>query len=162
MALEEIRIDDRTWEDADEARRQEYRLAIQEMLEDEELSFPEEAVKLDVTVNEQATVLRLCDAESNEVGCVEVPSHSLKKHITEYVDVVRQLERAMRGGGSTSVEALDMAKKLAHDDAGRTLQRHCRSLGCDHDTARRLWTLILTLRVDTTRLTGVRAHRPVR
>lgn len=162
MALEEIRIDDRTWGEANEARLQEYRLAIQEMLDDEGLSFPEAASRLAVAVRREVTILRLCDRAGHELACVEIPSHALKKHITEYVDVVRQLETAQKGGGSTSVEALDMAKKLAHDDAGRTLQRYCRPLACDHDTARRLWTLILTLRVDTTRLTGIRGHRPVR
>lgn len=162
MGLEEVRIDDRTWEDADEARRHEYRLAIQELLSDDGLSFPEEARRLSITVGEQTSVLELLDGAGGSLGSAEVPRHALQKHVTEYVDIVRQLERAQRGGGSTSVEALDMAKKLAHDDAARTLRRLCRPLRADHDTCRRIWTLLLTLRVDTTRLTGVRGHRPVR
>jgi hypothetical protein len=55
-----------------------------------------------------------------------------------------------------------MAKKVTHDDAGRKLQRLCRPLGADHDTCRRLFSLLLALRVDTTRLTGIHGHRPIR
>lgn len=162
MPLEEVRIDARTWDDANEARRHEYRLAIQEMLSATELSLPEEARLLRVTVGEQGTVLELEDAEGNVIGQADVPRSAIQPHVTEYVDIVRQLEKAQSGGGATSVEALDMAKKLAHDDAARTLRRLCRPLSADHDTCRRIWTLLLTLRVDTTRLTGVRGHRPVR
>ncbi len=159
--LEEVRIDDRTWEDADEPRRHEYRLAIGEMLGDQSLSFPEEARSLHVTVGQQTTGLELRGADGS-IASVEVPRHAIQQHVTEYVDIVRQLEKAQRFSGSASVEALDMAKKLAHDDAARTLLRICRPLGADHDTCRRIWTLLLALRVDTTRLTGVRGHRPVR
>lgn len=162
MPLEEVRIDDRTWEDADEPRRHEYRLAIQEMLSDEGLSFPEDARTLAVTLGQQGIVLALLTGTGEPIAQAEVPRSALSPHVAEYVDIVRQLERAQRGGGSASVEALDMAKKLAHDDAARTLRRICRPLSADHDTCRRIWTLLLTLRVDTTRLTGVRGHRPVR
>jgi uncharacterized protein (UPF0262 family) len=162
MRLEEVRIDERTWNDADAARRQEYRVAFQEILADDELSFPPEARQLSVTVGEQAMALELTDASGCAIASAEVPRSALQGHVTEYVDIVRQLERAQRGVAAASIEALDMAKKLAHDDAARTLRRLCRPLGADHDTCRRIWTLLLTLRVDTTRLTGVRGHRPVR
>jgi uncharacterized protein (UPF0262 family) len=162
VPLEEVRIDDRTWRDADDARRHEYRLAIQEVLGDETLSFPEDARTLSVTVAQQGIALALLSGAGEPIAQTEVPRSVLSPHVAEYVDIVRQLEKAQRGGGSTSVEALDMAKKLAHDDAARTLRRLCRPLSADHDTCRRIWTLLLTLRVDTTRLTGVRGHRPVR
>ena len=55
-----------------------------------------------------------------------------------------------------------MAKKVTHDKAGRALKRHLRDLRMDHPTARRLFTLLVSLRVDTTRLTGVYGHRRIR
>ena len=91
-----------------------------------------------------------------------MPRAALTQHITEYVDIVRQIARVDEGRGSARVEALDMAKKLAHDSAARTLRRHLKAFETNHETCRRLWTLLLALRVDTTRLTGVRGHRPVR
>jgi uncharacterized protein (UPF0262 family) len=164
MALSEIRIDPRTWDEADEARRGEWRASIQGILgAGDSASFPEAAVRLDVAVSGQATTLMLFDETGAELGRAVVPKSALTAHVTEYVDIVRQLDRADdEGFTSARLEALDMAKKLAHDDAARTLRRLCRPLGADHDTCRRIWTLLLTLRVDTTRLTGVRGHRPVR
>jgi uncharacterized protein (UPF0262 family) len=60
------------------------------------------------------------------------------------------------------MEALDMAKKVIHDRAGRVLKRELREVGVDLDTARRLFSLLLGLKVDTTRLPGLRGHQTLR
>ncbi|MBW2223750.1 MAG: UPF0262 family protein [Deltaproteobacteria bacterium] len=60
------------------------------------------------------------------------------------------------------MEALDMAKKVTHDRAGRVLKRELRDVGFDLETSRRLFTLLLSLRVDTTRLVGIHGHRTIR
>jgi len=164
MALADVRIDSRTWEDADEARRGEWRASIQGLLSvGDGASFPEAARRLEVAVSGQATTLTLVAESGESLGRAIVPKSALTPHVTEYVDIVRQLDRADdEGFGSARLEALDMAKKLAHDEAATTLEGFCQSLGADHYTCRLLWTLLLTLRVDTTRLTGFRGHRPVR
>ena len=59
-------------------------------------------------------------------------------------------------------KALDMAKKVTHDRVGRLLKRELRGLGFDLETSRRLFTLLLSLRVDTTKLPGVHGHRTIR
>jgi len=79
----------------------------------------------------------------------------LSDHIDEYLDTVRQITSA---GSLNQVEALDMAKKVTHDRAGRVLKRALREYGFDLETSRRLFTLLLSLKVDTTRITGVRGH----
>jgi hypothetical protein len=164
MPLTEVRIDDRTWEDADAGRRGEWRASIQGLLSaGDSASFPDAAHRLDVAVSGQATTLTLRDGSGEVLARAAVPKSALTPHVTEYVDIVRQLDRAEEEGFAHSrLEALDMAKKLAHDDAATTLERYCEPLDADHFTCRLLWTLLLTLRVDTTRLTGVRGHRPVR
>jgi uncharacterized protein (UPF0262 family) len=75
---------------------------------------------------------------------------------------VRELARADVQGGLARLEALDVAKKVTHDKAGRLLQRRCVDLEIDHPTARRLFSLLFALRVDTTRLHGVHGHRRIR
>jgi uncharacterized protein (UPF0262 family) len=163
MSLEKVVIDERTWGDADDARRLEWQRSIEKLLEEPELlAFVEGARALHVAVSGQATTLELRDASGASLGSAVVPRSALSEHVTEYVDIVRQLDAAEQGIGSARLEVLDMAKKLAHDDAAKTIEKLCAPLGVDHETSRRLWTLLLTLRVDTTRLTGVRGHRPVR
>jgi hypothetical protein len=64
--------------------------------------------------------------------------------------------------GINQIEALDMAKKVTHDRAGRLLKRELRDFGLDLETSRSLFTLLLSLRVDTTKLTGIHGHRTIR
>ncbi|MEZ4256267.1 MAG: UPF0262 family protein [Polyangiales bacterium] len=162
MALEKIRIDDGWWNDADELRRREWQIAVKESLADGELKFLPNASRLDIHAASHGYEFALRDSAGETLAAVEVPRDALSKQVQEYVDVVRQMERVDMGYGAARLEALDMAKKLTHDDAGRVLERLCAPLGVDHPTGRRLFTLLFTLRVDTSRLTGFRAHRPVR
>ena len=60
------------------------------------------------------------------------------------------------------LEALDMAKKVTHDKAGRMIRRLAPDLGLDLETARRLFSLLFSLRVDTTKLLGAHGHRTAR
>jgi uncharacterized protein (UPF0262 family) len=166
MPLTEIHIDARTWADASEARQAEWRGCIAELLDPSRNTFRAEAKRLVVTVTEQATLLDLfgeCDDESAaELESVRLARDVLKALTHEYVDIVRQIAREEGPGGLARLEALDMAKKVVHDKAARLVRKECRSLGIDHETARRLFTLLLSLRVDTTRLVGMHGHRRVR
>ena len=160
--LARVRIDDRTWEEAAEARRLEWQAAIREMLVPGEAVFREDAEVLEITLTQQAVVLELRDARGAELADVLLAHDLLADLIREYVDIVRELARADARGGVSRLEALDMAKKVTHDKAGRLIERRCRAFGIDHPTARRLFSLILALRVDTTRLHGVHGHRRIR
>ncbi len=160
--LERIEIDPRTWAGGTEARRLEWDAAIREMLLPGETVIRDDARVLEVTVGEQGTRLEARDGAGAPVAAVEIPHDALAELVTEYVDIVRQIAKADAHGGIARLEALDMAKKATHDRAGRVLVRLCRPLKIDHATARRLFTLLLGLKVDTTRLVGVHGHRRVR
>lgn len=162
MPLREVVIDDRTWSEAEEPRRREWSSSIRELLEPEGLVIREDAHRLLVTVTEQATWLELRDEDGELLEQVSIPRDALSDHITEYVDIVRQIAKEDTPGHPGRLEALDMAKKVTHDRAGRTLKRLCKDLGIDLATARRLFTLLLSLRVDTTKLVGIHGHRGVR
>ena len=99
------------------------------------------------------------DDEDSELVTIIIPHELLSEHITEYVDIVRQIADA---DGVNQMEALDMAKKVTHDRAGRVLKRELRDVGFELETSRRLFTLLLSLRVDTTRLVGIHGHRTIR
>ena len=97
--------------------------------------------------------------DDKEILFVTIPHERLSEHITEYIDIVRQIADA---DGLNQMEALDMAKKVTHDRAGRLLKRELRGVGFDLEASRRLFTLLLSLRVDTTRLVGIHGHRRIR
>ncbi len=162
MGLTEVRIDEETWAAAPEPRRQEWLAAAAGLTDPSRSVLREGARALHVAVSEQAFALSLRDASGHELAAVTLPHDLLAEHITEYVDIVRQIAKDDATGGLARLEALDMAKKVVHDRAAETLRARCAEFGMDHATARRLFTLLLGLRVDTTRLVGIHGHRRVR
>ncbi len=159
MALSTVNIDENTWEHTTDERRIEWEANIREFLNPDKLEIRPDIESLDITVTEQQIALAAKDAAGNLLDDTAVPHNLLSPHIHEYVDTVRQIAIAE---GVARLEALDMAKKVSHDRAGRFLKRHFRELRMDLTTARRLFTLLLSLRVDTTRLVGIHGHRRIR
>jgi len=162
MPLREVNIDDRTWSEADENRRREWTQAIRELTTPGEAALRDDGETLTITQTQQQVELSLHDGTGALLAEVVIPHDALSDLITEYVDTVREIARADAMGGLKRLEALDMAKRVTHDDAGRFLERRLRPFAIDHPTGRRLFTLLLALKVDTTRLVGVHGHRRVR
>jgi uncharacterized protein (UPF0262 family) len=162
MPLADVRIDEQTWEEATHERRLEWEANVRELLDAADLVVREDAATLRLTFTQQHFLLELDDADGAVIATVDMPHDELAEVVREYVDIVRQIASTDGPGGLTRLEALDMAKKVTHDRAGRLLKRRCKELGVDHATARRLYTLLLSVRVDTTRLVGVHGHRRIR
>lgn len=156
----ELRIDDLTWDGGSEHRKLEWQAAIRELADPVESRFRDGIVLLLVTMSQQGFRLA-AQIEAEESIVIDIPHDQLETLIHEYVDTVRQIARADQSGGVLRLEALDMAKKVTHDKAGRFLERRCRPLALDHPTARRMFTLLLAMRIDTTRLVGVHGHRRI-
>ena len=147
---------------ASEVRQIEWEANIQELLEPGHAVFADGGSILAIEHTEQQFVLILRDDAGTEVARASLLHQTLRDGIIEYVDTVRQIASLdHEGGGVTRLEALDMAKKATHDKIARILKRELRPLGVDHDTARRLFTLLLSIQVDTTRLHGVHGHRRI-
>lgn len=157
MPLHAVVLDERTLQRGSEAQRGEWEAGIRELLSSAACNIDEPAT-LSIENTEKQFVLRF-EAEGRELLTVPVEHALLREQITEYLDIVRQITDA---DSLNQMEALDMAKKVTHDRAGRVLKRELRGAGLDLETSRRLFTLLLSLKVDTTRLPGLRAHRRTR
>ena len=156
MPLEAVVLDERILQRGSEPLRVEWETNIRELLSAAKcnVDFP---VTLRVELTERQFVLRF---EGNELSkTIEVDHELLSEQITDYLDIVRQITAAE---SLNQMEALDMAKKVTHDRAGRVLKRELRELGFDLETSRRLFTLLLSLKVDTTKLPGIHGHRRLR
>lgn len=158
MPLQSVLIDERTIQRGSEARRVEWEAIIRELLSRAK-SRIEPSATLHLAVTEQGFTLDFRTEQGDELGAVSVPHDLLSELITEYIDTVRQIAEA---DGLNQLEALDMAKKVTHDRAGRVLKRELRDFGFDLDASRRLFTLLLSLRVDTTKIVGIHGHRTIR
>ncbi len=160
MALRQILIDEATLAAAPEPRRVEWRAALQELLEEHEFSRVD-AAQLWLSI-EGDLIRTRWQVEGSPDLEVAVARGLLVAHLDEYTAICRRMGSSEQGLGSASLEALDMAKRVAHDSAARSVQRLFKPVGPDHPTARRLFTLLLTRWVDTTRLTMLHVHRPFR
>lgn len=151
-------IGERTLARGSEAQHVEWDANVRELLS-KAGSQAEDVATLHVSMTEQQFLLDFRDEDDSELVTIIIPHELLSEHITEYIDIVRQIADA---DGVNQMEALDMAKKVTHDRAGRVLKRELRDVGFDLETSRRLFTLLLSLRVDTTRLVGIHGHRTIR
>jgi uncharacterized protein (UPF0262 family) len=151
VSLDDICLDEALWHGAPETRQAEWRLAIQELLEDCSFSLPPGASVLHIALSPTETRFVFAASRERAQGFeLAMPHTALSPHLSGYVDVCRQM--ADEGVASARLETLDMAKKLAHDAAGRAISLFLEPLEPDLATCRRLFTLLLTLHLDTTRL----------
>ena len=114
---------------------------------------------LRIGIDGARTTLRWILPPDETLATVEIPPEAMRAHVAEYLGICRQIMALEQASSSPRLEALDMAKKLAHDDAARALAGLLAGVAPDHPTSRRLFTLLLTLHVDTTRLHVVHLHR---
>lgn len=155
--LVEVLIDDATWEAAAAERRAEWRVVFAELVSehrfDVEIDAPhDDRVRMFVTSGADGLTLDLRGVDGRDVAHVELPLGELQAILKEYMETCREMGKLHLGENSPRLEALDIAKRIVHDEGGEAVQRMARALRPDHATSRRLFTLIVTLRFDTTRL----------
>ena len=158
MPLEAVILDERTLQRGSEAQRAEWERDAHELLANAACNIDRPA-RLLIDVTEAQYVLAFETTDGKPVRTVTIDQQILSDHVTDYLDIARQIAAA---DSLNQMEALDMAKKVTHDRVGRLLKRELREVGFDLETSRRLFTLLLSLKVDTTSLPGLRGHRGVR
>jgi uncharacterized protein (UPF0262 family) len=103
-------------------------------------------------MDDGATIIDARAEDGSPFATLELPMARLAPHFKEYFDICREMGRLGVNSQSPRLEALDIAKRLTHDEAAETLLALCKPLAPDHATCRRLFTLLVTLHFDTTRL----------
>ncbi len=151
--LTAILLDDAAWTRVSEARHQEWRLAIREILDEHVFRVEHERWLMRLSWTDDALTAKLEVPGSGVFAEVAVPRAELDPLVREYADLCRELS-AMDAGAvdATKLTVLDQAKRDTHDAAGKLLARHLDVVGPTHDTARKLFTLLVVLWVDTTQL----------
>jgi uncharacterized protein (UPF0262 family) len=155
--LTDIRLDESTWASGSRDRRLEWRVALRELLEEHQFAAEMPALAVIVTYRNGDVHLVGSSSEGERVLAIDVPQTAMAGHLEEYLSICKEMSK-LGNANAARYEALDIAKRLVHDDAADTLLGLCRVLRPDLSTCRRLFTLIVTLYVDTTRL-AVPHHR---
>lgn len=165
--LTHVLIDDVTWFCATRARRAEWEQTIAELITESSFEAPagshadppqDEAPPIDVglrgyiTVHKAGIQMALHDQGGREVGRLDLPEGVIAPVFKEYMGIVRDMIKRMVHIQSPHFEALDIAKRLIHDDAAEIIEGRFMRLRPDHATARRLFTLLVELTHDTSKL----------
>ncbi|MEM7138069.1 MAG: UPF0262 family protein [Myxococcota bacterium] len=158
MPIHDLVIDERTRARGSEAQQADWEATGREVREAADRIIEYDA-SLEISVTEQSFLIRAVSPAQELLYERAVHHDTLAATVNEYVDIVRQIANAE---GLNQMEALDMAKKVTHDRAARVLKKELRDFGFDHETCRKLFTFLLSLRVDTTRISGINSHRPMR
>lgn len=159
VALVSIQIDADALQGASSERQREWQLAIDELLEEHTFSGLRVETTLTIAIDAEAAYLMWSSSGASPFATSTLLRAHLTNQIEEYVDICKRLGSLEEGSASSQLEALDMAKRVTHDAAAKVIARQLTTLGPDHPTARRLFTLLLTLFIDTTKLSMVHRHR---
>jgi uncharacterized protein (UPF0262 family) len=146
------------WDKASPLRREDWRVSIADLTHHPSLGEEEDDMLL-VGMEKHAVVLATFDEQGAPRGVSEVPLASLRKHTDEYLAIIRRMHHDDDNDRSSKMHALDMAKKVVHDAGAKTLAHSLPGFARDHETYRRLFTLVLSLLVDVTTLPGTQPHR---
>ena len=103
---------------------------------------------LKLGVQENRLVLQI-EHETGEAHATHVLSLTpLKRVIRDYFVVCDTYYQAIRSAAPSQIEAIDMGRRGLHDEGSHLLRdRLAGKIGVDHDTARRLFTLICALHI---------------
>ena len=151
----DVQLDERTiiWRNAD--IEQERRVAIFDLLEanrfepvvayDNGYAGP---YKLILGVEEGRLALDIRNRDGGELEIVIMPLSPFRRIVRDYFAICDSYYKSIRSAAPSQIETVDMARRGIHNEAAELLQdRLTGKIEVDHDTARRLFTLICVLHI---------------
>ena len=151
----DVKLDERTilWRSAD--IEQERRVAIFDLLEgnsfrpltayDDGYAGP---YRLVMGVEEGRLVMALAADNGRALETVVLPLSPFRRIVRDYFAICDSYFKAIRAASPSHIETVDMARRGIHNEAAELLiERLENRVAIDHDTARRLFTLICVLHI---------------
>jgi uncharacterized protein (UPF0262 family) len=156
MSIHTIRIDDRLWSSASPLRKQEWRTLAADIIEGEPLWPSRAPCALTAACDDSHIRFKFAPGThpEDELALARADVADL---VHEYVGVIEKLSDGDLH--PAHIETLDMAKRVVHDAGGRKLGALLPGLNPSLEARRRLFSLIVSLAVDTTRFGAVPPHR---
>jgi uncharacterized protein (UPF0262 family) len=103
-----------------------------------------------LAVEENRLLLEIRTPEDGESEMVVLPLAPFRRIVKDYFLVCESYYDAIRGRRLAQVEAIDVGRRSLHDEGSALLaERLAGKVAIDHDTARRLFTLICVLHLRT-------------
>ena len=102
--------------------------------------------RLHLAIEENRLVMEISQIPEGASEAVVLPLAPFRRIVKDYFLVCESYYQALRASNLSRVEAIDVGRRSLHDEGSALLiERLSGKLDFDHDTARRLFTLICVL-----------------
>ncbi len=99
-----------------------------------------------LSIEENRLVFRIQNTNGENLPILVLSLKPYKRLIKDYFLIVRSYDEALKDGKPSRIEAIDMGRRGLHNEgADMLIERLEGKIEMDHDTARRLFTLICVL-----------------
>ena len=103
---------------------------------------------LHLSIQENRLVFDIRDADDGALTRFSLPTTPFRKIIKDYFLICDSYYQAIKTSSPSQIEAIDMGRRGLHNEGAETLYERLREKAdVDHDTARRLFTLICVLHI---------------
>lgn len=149
-----IEIDDSAIAPATPEMEQERKVAIFDLIEDNEFTVPgrdgqdapEGPFVLDLGIREGRLVFDVTNEGNDKVAEFHLSLGPFRQVVKDYFQICQSYFDAVKKLPPAQIEAIDMARRGIHNEGARTLQERLEGKAeLDIDTSRRLFTLICAL-----------------
>lgn len=133
---------------------QERRVAMFDLLENNVFSLPEREgrdtpqgpFRLGLAIRERRLVFEVRDQDDGPLGEFHLSLGPFRQVVKDYFQICESYFDAVKTLPTTQIETIDMARRGIHNEGARVLAERLEGKAVvDHDTARRLFTLICVL-----------------
>ncbi len=152
--LSKINIDDGKLAAPTPEIEQERRVAIFDLLEDNQFAIPDRADRgvpegpyhLSLSIRDRRLVFEVTSEDAIPAGEFHMALGPFRQVVKDYFQICESYFEAVKRLPPSQIEAIDMARRGIHDEGARVLiERLDGKANVDHATARRLFTLICVL-----------------
>lgn len=103
--------------------------------------------ELRLGMQENRLAIDIRSMEHERLALILLSLTPLRRVIRDYLTVCENYYQTLKSAGPSRLEAIDVGRRALHDEGSETLrQRLAGKVELDHETARRLFTLICALR----------------
>lgn len=108
---------------------------------------------LDLGIHNKHLVFQIKNAAGRELPSLMLSLSPYRRIVSDYFLMIESYEEARIEGKQSRLEPIDMARRGLHNEAADLMiERLKDKVTIDHDTARRIFTLICVLHLDQARL----------
>ena len=156
--IADFRFDETTWRSGTPERRMEWKILLEELIEHGDFLAPLEGTYFLLTPTSASFLFEALDEEGLVKLSNRMDASLLADPIREYDGIIKRLDGSGHHYDTAWFQAVDLAKKVVHDRASGVLHRAIGDVAEDEATLRRIFSILFSLRVDTTKRPHAHRH----